>query len=138
VAGDLVAETFAQVIVSAKKFRGGDDEAASAWIDGIARNLLRHFRRRGAVEARARRTLGIEVAVRSALAAAPTVEADDVASSALLRLPASEKEAITLRVLEGMSYQEIGAALNTNAVAVRQRVSRGLRTLRTQLQREEQ
>ncbi len=40
-AADLTAETFAQALVSLRRFRGGSDEAARAWLYGIARNLAR-------------------------------------------------------------------------------------------------
>jgi DNA-directed RNA polymerase specialized sigma24 family protein len=46
-AADLTAETFAQALVSLKRFRGASDEQAVGWLFGIARNLVRRYRRRG-------------------------------------------------------------------------------------------
>lgn len=44
-AADLTAETFAQALVSLKRFRGAGDEQAVGWLFGIARNLARRYRR---------------------------------------------------------------------------------------------
>jgi hypothetical protein len=60
VALDLVAETFASVVRDRRQFRGEGDEAATAWVYGIARNLLSNWYRRGEVERRAMRRLGVE------------------------------------------------------------------------------
>ena len=58
VAADLTAETFAAALASAHRFRPRKSPA-SAWLFGIARNKLAMSRRRGRVEARARRRLGM-------------------------------------------------------------------------------
>src|SRR5438477_400422 len=49
---DLAAETFAVIALRPADFRG--DGAATAWLYGIARNLLRESLRRGRIEAGAR------------------------------------------------------------------------------------
>src|SRR5919197_5779909 len=46
---DLAAETFAIVALEAGRFRG--EGTATAWLYGIARNLLRESLRRGRIEA---------------------------------------------------------------------------------------
>jgi RNA polymerase sigma-70 factor (ECF subfamily) len=48
---------------------------------------------------------------------------------ALADLPDDQREALTLRVLEGRSYDEIAAALHVAEPTVRKRVSRALGTL---------
>ena len=58
-AADLAAETFAAALVAARRFRGGG-APASAWLVGIARNVLAGSVRRSRVEDRARRRLGME------------------------------------------------------------------------------
>jgi RNA polymerase sigma-70 factor (ECF subfamily) len=123
VALELVAETFAQVLVSAHRFRGEDDTAAAAWLNGIARNLLRGYRRRARVEDRARRKLEIEEAVRAAIA-------DEVVAPALDVLPDGERRAVELRVLDELPYDEVAGQLGIKEQAARARVSRGLRRLR--------
>src|SRR3954463_12764798 len=57
-AADLCAETFAAALAGAHRFRP-ERGPAVAWLYGIARRLLAHARRRGAVEDRARRKLGM-------------------------------------------------------------------------------
>src|SRR3954466_891891 len=57
-AADLCAETFAAALTGAHRFRP-ERGPAVAWLYGIARRLLAHARRRGAVEDHARRRLGM-------------------------------------------------------------------------------
>ncbi len=57
-AADLAAETFAAALTSCRRFRAGK-APASAWLFSIAHHKLAHSRRRGAVENRARRRLGM-------------------------------------------------------------------------------
>ena len=61
VANDLTAETFAQALVSLRRFRGSTEAEAVAWLYGIAHNLLRQYRRRERVESSARKRLGMTV-----------------------------------------------------------------------------
>ncbi|MGZ4387924.1 MAG: RNA polymerase sigma factor [Gaiellaceae bacterium] len=132
-ANDLTAETFAQALVSLRRFRGADDAAAAAWLYGIARNLLFQYRRRARVETASRRRLGMpvrdyggfdEVEEREdALAAAPALAA------ALAGLPAGERAAVELRVLDELPYEDVASRLEIGEPAARQRVSRALRTL---------
>jgi RNA polymerase sigma-70 factor (ECF subfamily) len=131
-AAEIVAETFAQLLISSHRFRGRGDVSATAWIDGIARNILRSYRRKGAIEARARRRLGIQREVEVVLEARDAPGSSD-AERALVALPEHERQAIELHVVDEMSYAEISEALSLPAAAIRQRVSRGLRSIRTQL-----
>lgn len=50
-------------------------------------------------------------------------------------LPADQREAITARVLDDREYHEISRILECSEAVVRKRVSRGLATLRRQLER---
>src|SRR5688572_12610650 len=59
-AADLTAETFAAALASSHRFRKRGEPAA-AWLFGIARNVLAMSRRRGRIDARARRRLGMPV-----------------------------------------------------------------------------
>src|ERR1700759_1505210 len=78
-AADLTAETFAQALVGLARFRGTNDEAARAWLFGIARNLLRRYRRRGCVESATVRKLGLGLA--------HDVDEPDAASAGSMRPP---------------------------------------------------
>jgi RNA polymerase sigma-70 factor (ECF subfamily) len=89
------------------------------------------WRRRGVVEQRALAQLGI----------APLRLHDDEgppdldALEHLERLPPDQREAVRLRVLEELDYDEIAVRTGTTEPAVRQRVSRGLKWLRNRVER---
>jgi DNA-directed RNA polymerase specialized sigma24 family protein len=55
---------------------------------------------------------------------------DDAAVAMLAELPPDQREAVTAHVVEDRGYPELAASLHTSEAAVRQRVSRGLATLR--------
>jgi RNA polymerase sigma-70 factor (ECF subfamily) len=102
---------------------------------GIARHLLADTWERGRVEDRARRRLGVE---RLALTdeALERIEqlGDDRAMTMLEELPADQRVAIKGRVLEEQEYEELASRLSCSPSVVRQRVSRGLRSLRERLE----
>jgi len=52
----------------------------------------------------------------------------------LAGLPADQREALLKRVVQERSYEEIAHELRCSEVVVRQRVSRGLRTLRSEME----
>ena len=134
-AADLTAEVFAAALRSASAYRP-QLGSARAWLFGIARHELADAWKRGRVEDRARRALELEALVLSD----DTLEridrlADDGRALALLdALPDEQQAAITGRVLEDRDYEELAIALECSPSVVRQRVSRGLRTLRSRLE----
>ena len=133
---DLAAETFAAALVSVRRYRPGESPAA-AWLLGIARHKLLESLRRGRVEAKARRQLRHEpIAVDDDdLLAVDARAAAGAASLAqlLAALPDEQREAVRARVLDEREYADIARELRCSPQVVRQRVSRGLRTLRTQI-----
>jgi RNA polymerase sigma factor (sigma-70 family) len=133
---DLAAETFAVVALSPGEFRG--EGAATGWLYGIARNILRGSLRRGRIEDAARRRLRIEPAALTDddLAA---VEERAVAGAeplrlALAALPEPMRRALLARIVEERPYPEIAAELECSEHVVRQRVHRGLARLRAGLE----
>ena len=133
-AADLWSETWARVVASRSRIRGDTRAEHAAFVYTTARNLLADWRRRGVVEQRALAQLGI----------APLRMDDDVpevgdpaALEHLERLPEDQREAVRLRVLEELEYDEIAARTGATEPAVRQRVSRGLKWLRGRLDEEE-
>jgi RNA polymerase sigma factor (sigma-70 family) len=139
VAADLAAETFAAALASIGRFRA-DRGPAIAWVFGIANKKLLASRRRGRVEARARRRLRME----------PLVLTDDdldrveslVTASAMRQalaralddLPDEQRRAIEARVLEERPYKELATELRCSEAVVRKRVSRGLRSVRVSME----
>src|SRR4051794_6677373 len=109
-ATDLTAETFAQALVSMRRFRGGDE---TAWLYGIARNLLSQYQRRARVEDRARRRLGMPDRDWG-----DYEEVDDRLSlPVMVALPAHEREALELHVVDELPYNEIAARLSITSGA---------------------
>ena len=135
-AADLTAEVFAVALAGLASFdptRGH----ARAWLYGIARHELADTWERGRVEDRARRRLGIEPLTLSD-ADIERIEQIDMSGRALAlldELPPDQRAAVTGRVLEEHDYAELARSLACSESVVRQRVSRGLRTLRARLER---
>ncbi|WP_170320729.1 RNA polymerase sigma factor, partial [Patulibacter medicamentivorans] len=135
-AADVLAETFAQAFQHAGRFRDEADGSAGPWLFGIAANVLRQSWRRTERERRTQRRLR-----RHDPAAAPAAE-DGVAArldaaataadlrAALAALPPEQRQAVQLRVIEELPYEEVAGRLACSNDAARLRVSRGLRRMR--------
>lgn len=134
-AADLCAEVFAQALSSAGRFRP-ELGKARAWLFGIVRHELADALHRGQVEDRARRRLEIEALVLHdrALGQIESLAADDAVPELLSELPPDQRAAVAGRVLEERDYTELAASLQCSPSVVRQRVSRGLRALRSRLE----
>lgn len=135
-AADLCAETFAAALDGAHRFDPARGPAV-AWLYGIARRLLAHADRRGAVEDRARRRLGM-APLDLTDAAIERIEAlagsEAALAQALAELPAEQRAAIQARVIDERDYDEIALAAHTSQSVIRQRVSRGLAGMRARLE----
>ncbi len=139
VAVELTAETFAQAWRGWERVRVDSREEMRAWLFTIARRQLGHYLRRGQAQRTALQRLGIRT---------PSVHEDDLAaiegaaglSDVRLglavefeRLSREQREALQLRVLEEMPYEEVARRLGVSEPAARARVSRALRTLQHSL-----
>jgi RNA polymerase sigma-70 factor (ECF subfamily) len=133
VAADLTAETFASAIVAQERYVP-TGAPALAWLYKIASRRLVDYQRRGAVERKMQHALSME---RPRLseddAEMIRLLADDPALTLLTELPADQRDAVASHVVDGEGYPEIAAAMHTSEAAVRQRVSRGLGTLRRRM-----
>ncbi|HYZ29912.1 MAG TPA: RNA polymerase sigma factor [Thermoleophilaceae bacterium] len=138
IAADLTAETFAAALAGAAAFRGEGDTAAG-WLFGIARNKLMDSLRRGRVEDRARRELGLEpLLLDEEELEAVERRLDFEAHEAWLRdllasLPAAQRQAILASVVDERPYAEIAKEMACSEAVVRKRVSRGLSQLRARM-----
>jgi RNA polymerase sigma-70 factor (ECF subfamily) len=134
-AADLAAETFARALESIDAYdpaRGRADQ----WLFGIARNVLSISYRQGRVDAAARERLGLPKLIlddHTIDTIARLSAGQDAATLALAELPPEQQQAIEAHVLEEREYAEIAKELQCSEAVVRQRVSRGLRALRTRL-----
>jgi RNA polymerase sigma factor (sigma-70 family) len=133
VAADLTAETFAAALTSAHRFRPRRKPAV-AWLFGIARNNLAMSRRRGRVEARARRRLGMAPVVLTDEAIERIAELDHTALELVEELPGDQREAVRARVIDERDYPEIAKDLRCSEAVVRKRVSRGLGAVRARME----
>ena len=133
-AADLTAETFAAALLTRERYRA-ELGAPSAWLYGIAAHKLTDWRRRGYAEDRARRRLRIE---RPPLSGEDVAElgrlADEVTVIEFLEeLPGDQRQAVRARLLDDLAYGEIAVAAGVSEAAIRQRVSRGLASLRQRM-----
>jgi RNA polymerase sigma factor (sigma-70 family) len=138
VAAELTAETFAVVLRSAHRFRGTTDEEAVSFLYGISRNLARGWRRRGRIDHAARSRLHMPVRDPADFMSEVEERATaDVLAQRLERavraLPGDQRAAVELRVVAELSYGEVASRLGCSEPAARQRVARGLRTLKERL-----
>lgn len=144
-AADLTQETFMQAVRAIRSFRGDAD--FKTWLFRIAvnqsRNRFRWWKRR-----RRESTFSIEVCVgasektyseiladgrESPEAAVLRLEREARLRRALKNIAPAFREAIVLRDIEGLSYDDIAAALNANIGTVKSRIARGREELRKQL-----
>jgi RNA polymerase sigma-70 factor (ECF subfamily) len=138
-AADLTGEVFAAALSSAGLYRP-ELGSARGWLFGIARHELADMWQRGRVEDRARRRLGLEPITLSdeALERIDELGAHGTHGGGTLRLledlPEDQRVAVRGRVLQERSYDELARSLSCSQSVVRQRVSRGLRTLRARLE----
>jgi len=134
VALDLTAETFAAALEASPRYELRPEPARN-WLYGIAWNKLHEAQRRGRADDAVRRALGMAPIVLTdegierieALAGSPALELME-------NLPAEQREAVRARVVDGRDYQAIADELHCSSSVVRQRVSRGLRAMRSRME----
>jgi RNA polymerase sigma-70 factor (ECF subfamily) len=136
---ELTAETFAQAFASRRRFR---DQGADgmAWLYGIGKNLLSRYFRSGAVDARARRRLGMPERTVGTTDDYERIEElidfDAIARvvrEALAELPVDQREAVRLRVVDELGYRQVAEKIGIKEQTARARVSRGLRQIAKRL-----
>jgi RNA polymerase sigma factor (sigma-70 family) len=135
VALDLWAETFAQAVVSRKRYRGGSDAEAAGWLYAIARRQLAHYYRRGSAERRALDRLNVERPPADELVEAELVREAGLSelrrelAGALDTLSEDTRRALELRVVRELPFSDVARQLAITEPTARARVSRGLRAL---------
>jgi RNA polymerase sigma-70 factor, ECF subfamily len=123
---DLVQDVFLQAYRQLPRLR--DPAAVGGWLAAIARNLSRdHFRR-------ARETS--ELTDTHAAPGNPATTAEAAAALAVIRgLPEAYRETLILRLVEGMTGQEIAERTGLSPGSVRVNLHRGMKLLRERLER---
>jgi RNA polymerase sigma-70 factor, ECF subfamily len=139
-AAELTAETFAEAYASRRNYRDTGVDGV-AWLYGIARHQLSRFFRHGRIDAAARRKLGMPQRdlppedyerIEELVDLAPI---RDALVDALDTLGEDQRDALRLRVIDGLPYADVAERLGCDPAAARQRVSRGLRAMGLALQR---
>ncbi len=126
---DLTAETFARAWLARGRFRDRRGGSAAPWLFAIARNVLVDSVRRRRLERSACERLGILVEASSE----PDETWLDGLGETLDDLPSGQADAIRLRVIDELEYDEVARELGTTEAAARVRVHRGLSALRHRL-----
>jgi RNA polymerase sigma-70 factor (ECF subfamily) len=137
-ANDLTQETFARALRSLNRF---DEHKGTAgmWLWGIASRVLTDFHRWSARSDRTLRRIGVmSESVDDETSAELTAMVDvsalrEAVRVAVAGLPDKVRRAVTMRVLEDRSYEEVAAALGCTVGAARVRVCRGLKKLEIDL-----
>ncbi len=140
VAFDLLSETFAIALERRRQFRGDSAEQEQGWLFSIARSELSHYWRDGRVERSALARLGVP---RPGLSDPEIERIEDLAglneiaallADAMDALPADQRRAVELRVIDECGYADVALTLGVSEQTARARVSRGLRALSSRLQ----
>jgi len=136
VAEDLTQETFARAVAAAGGFRR--DALPKTWLFTIARNLaINHLRSRAH---RSRAPLP-DLSERPGTAAEPLEklaadEAGKAVSAAIGELPPEQREVFLMKVIEGLTYRQIGDVVGCPIGTVQSRFYYAVRRLRDMLTRE--
>ena len=141
-ATDLMADTFTTALERREQFRGSTEKELSGWLWMIAQSILRDHERRGEAARRGARRLGRE---RRALTDREIERIEELAESeqmrtavarGLERLPAEQRDALRMRVVDGLPYAEIARRLGLTPSGTRTRVTRAMRDLRRMIERD--
>lgn len=144
-AADLTQETFLHALKAINNFRGDAD--LKTWLFRIAvnqsRNRFRWWtrRRREATVSLDAPTGERQTTLSETFSSAASSPEEDVLRreradnlrAALRSLPDIFREAVVLRDIEGLGYEEIAAALSVNIGTVKSRIARGREELRRKL-----
>lgn len=139
-ASDLTAETFARAWLGRGRFRDERDGSALPWLLGIASNVLADTIRRNRIETRARERLGLPLDLAGEdgyTAVEERLSPRDALTRGLGSLPAHERDALELRVVDELSYAQVAKRLAIRPAAARLRVSRALRRLALSVPKED-
>jgi RNA polymerase sigma-70 factor (ECF subfamily) len=128
---DLTAETFARAWLGRSGFRDLGGGSAGPWLFAIARRVLISSVEKRRLETEARRKLGL--LTERDRQPEPVPEWLEGLDAALEALPPGQRRAVELRVVDGLSYEQLADGLGCSQTAARIRVSRGLAALRASM-----
>lgn len=134
-AADLLQITFERMWTARAAYRGHTENELRAWLRAIALSVVHEYRTKESSQQRAESQLerqriaftDREIERLEDLDATQAFR--DAVARGLRQLPDEIREAVRLRIVEGMSYSEVAHETATTTTNARQRVSRGLRQL---------
>jgi len=116
-----------------------DTARADGWLVSVTRNLcrdqLRRRKVRSSVDSDTELLDGLQGDSRPADSDATSSVFSNLLRGALRKLPDPQKSIVVLREIQGMSYREIGEALDLPMTTVKVYLHRGRRALRNELSR---
>jgi RNA polymerase sigma factor (sigma-70 family) len=131
-AEDLVQEAFLRLARHADRIQ--DVDRAPAYLRSIVLNLARDHNRRGLVSLRHHATAGREVDVgEDAADRLVRTEEHRRVLEAIRRLPARQRDCITLRYFEELSIDQVASTLGVSANSVKTHLQRAMAALDRQL-----
>ena len=131
IAADLAAETFAAALMSVRRFKAENGVGGSVAVRDRAPHAAAQ-RREAAGRGPGASPAGWEPLTldEDLLERVARAGADERVAALLERLPRDQAQAVRARVIDEQDYAEIAGQLRCSQSVVRQRVSRGLGTLR--------
>lgn len=132
-AEDVTQEVFADAAAALERFRPGSPPML-AWLYTVAQRRLADSARRSA----RRREASDETLLELVVAPAPEYGGDiaGILERGLRELPLLQRQAVAMKLVNGMSFAEIAAATRSSEGACRMRFLRGLEQLREFLEQE--
>jgi RNA polymerase sigma-70 factor, ECF subfamily len=119
-AADITQETFIRAYQKLRSYRS--EYPFKSWVMSIGANLTRNrfrsYSRRQRMKEKLIETQDVE-------ASPPPAAQDEGMEAALSQVPEALREALILKHMEGMSYEEIAQALGIGVSAAKMRVARG-------------
>ena len=124
-AEDAVQETFLRLVSKRKQY----DPALpfSSWFYTVLRNVCRDMLRRRSRHAAALKDVAAHRTVRPPI---PPALGEDLRTTSLATLPERNRVVLHLRIVDRLSFREVGKALGISEEAAKKRAQRGLRQLR--------
>lgn len=130
-AEDLLQETLLEAVRSASSYRG--EAALATWLCAIARRrLARHYEQERRAEVTRRGLRAVPEA--GGDGAAEALERRDEVVRALGRMPASHRQVLVLKYLDGLAVEQIAAELGRTRVQVQSLLQRARDGLRRELE----
>lgn len=133
-ADDVVSETMVRAVAGITRYRW-TDAGIEAWLFGIARHVVADHHRATGRRRRWSHRLGESTTVGGPAELLETKDEHRHIRELFAQLPAKDREVLELRLIAGLSPEQVAVAIGKRPGAVRTAQSRALRRLREGLER---